>query len=192
MRNSNAVVVIKRLYCAHSKYGMNLVDARAIKTAFDPETSRYNFQLKDFLRRNQISEARQLFDQMPRKNTCSINMMISCYLKSGNLSYARELFDNMGDRTAVSWTILIGGYAQHNQPMEAFNLYVEMLRTDIKPDHITFATLLSGCDETTTKRDVCQVHAHITRFGFEADLAVCNSLLDSYCKSQNPDLAFFL
>ncbi|KAK6144900.1 hypothetical protein DH2020_021720 [Rehmannia glutinosa] len=119
-------------------------------------------------------------------------MMLSCYLKSGNLSYARELFDNMGDRTAVSWAILIGGYAQHNQPMEAFNLYVEMLRTDIKPDHVTFATLLSGCDETITKRDVCQVHAHITRFGFEADLAVCNSLLDSYCKSQSPDLAFRL
>lgn len=171
---------------------MNAVDARAVKTGFDPETSRYNFQLKSFLRQNQISEARKLFDQMPRKNTCSVNMMISCYLKSGNLSYARELFDNMGDRTAVSWTILIGGYAQNNEPLEAFNLYVEMFRTGTKPDHITIATLLSGCDETITRKDVYQVHAHITRLGLSSDLAVCNSLVDSYCKSQSLDLALQL
>ncbi|KAI3470409.1 hypothetical protein Pfo_027072 [Paulownia fortunei] len=189
---NRTAVVIKRLYCTHSKYGMNLVDARAIKTAFDLETSHYNFQLKNFLRRNQISEACQLFDQMPRKNTCSVNMIISCYLKSGNLSYARELFDNMGDRTAVSWTILIGGYAQNNQPMEAFSLYVEMFRTGMKPDHVTVATLLSGCDETITRKDVYQVHAHIARLGFDSDLAVCNSLVDSYCKSQSLDLAFQL
>ncbi|KAK4436064.1 putative pentatricopeptide repeat-containing protein [Sesamum alatum] len=186
------MVVIKRFYCTNSKYGMNLVDARAIKTGFDLETSRYNFQLKNFLRRSQISEARQLFDQMPRKNTCSVNMMISCYLKSGDLSYARELFDKMGDRTAVSWTILIGGYAQNKQPMEAFSLYVGMLRTGLKPDHVTFATLLSGCDETITRKDVHQVHAQITRLGFDSDLAVCNSLVDSYCKSQSLDLAFQL
>ncbi|KAL0452219.1 UNVERIFIED_CONTAM: putative pentatricopeptide repeat-containing protein [Sesamum latifolium] len=189
---NRVMVVIKRFYCTNSKHGMNLVDARAIKTGFDLETSRYNFQLKNFLRRSQISGARQLFDQMPRKNTCSVNMMISCYLKSGDLSYARELFDKMGDRTAVSWTILIGGYAQNKQPMEAFNLYIDMLRTGLKPDHVTFATLLSGCDETITRKDVHQVHAQITRLGFDSDLAVCNSLVDSYCKSQSLDLAFQL
>ncbi|KAG8390683.1 hypothetical protein BUALT_Bualt01G0109100 [Buddleja alternifolia] len=194
MNNSKAVnpwnitmVVIKRFYSTNSKY--DLVDARAIKTAFDPETSRYNFLLKDLLRSAKVSEARQLFDQMPRKNTCSVNMMISCYLKSGNLSYAKELFDNMSDRTAVSWTILIGGYARNNQPMEAFNLYIEMCRSGMRPDHVTFATLLSSSDESVTRKDLCQVHAHITRLGFVSDLAVCNSLLDSYCKSQCLDLA---
>ncbi|GFQ03331.1 putative pentatricopeptide repeat-containing protein at2g01510 [Phtheirospermum japonicum] len=174
------------------KYGTNFVDARAFKTAFDPETSRLNFQLKDLLKRNQISDARQLFDQMPQRNTWSTNMMISCYLKLGDLSYARHLFDNMPDRTAVSWTTMIGGYANTNQPAEAFNLYVDMFRTEARPDFVTFATLLSGCDEMITERDVGQLHAQIARFGFDADLAVCNSLLDSYCKSKSLDLAFRL
>ncbi|XP_051145620.1 putative pentatricopeptide repeat-containing protein At2g01510 [Andrographis paniculata] len=185
----NGIVVTKQFY---SRYSTNSVDARAIKTAFDPETSRNNFKLKNFLRGNQIYEATRLFDQMPRKNTCSINMMISCYLKGGNISYAKELFDTMSDKTAVSWTILIGGYAQNNQPMEAFNLYLEMCREGMKPDHITFATLLSSCDETIARKDVDQVHAHIFHLGFGADLAVCNSLLDSYCKSQSLDLALWL
>ncbi|KAK4478417.1 hypothetical protein RD792_013887 [Penstemon davidsonii] len=169
---------------------MKLVDARIVKTAFDPEICNYNFKLKNFLRTAQISEARQLFDEMPRRNTCSVNMMISCYLKSDNLSYARELFDNMDERTAVSWTILIGGYARSNQCMEGFNLYAEMCKSGMKPDAVTFATLLSGCDETMTRREINPVHAHITKLGYGSDLAVCNSLVDSYCKSQNFDLAF--
>ncbi|KAL3650061.1 hypothetical protein CASFOL_006464 [Castilleja foliolosa] len=189
---NRTVMVAKRFYSTHRKYGPNFVDARALKTAFDPETSRLNFQLKDLLKRNKISDARQLFDQMPQRNTWSINMMISSYIKSGDLAYARHLFDSMPDRTAVSWTTMIGGYANTNQPAEAFNLYVDMFRTQARPDFVTFATILSGCDKTITERDVGQLHAQIARFGFDADLAVCNSLLDSYCKSKSIELAFRL
>ncbi|XP_073142535.1 putative pentatricopeptide repeat-containing protein At2g01510 isoform X2 [Henckelia pumila] len=187
------MVAIKRFYQTNSKSNMkNLVDAQIIKTAFDPEICRHNFHLKNLLRRSQIFEASQMFDQMPRKNTCSVNMMISCFLKSGNLSHAREMFDKMGDRTAVSWTILIGGYSQNKQPHEAFNLYIEMRRLGMKPDYVTIIALLSGCDETVTKEDVLQVHTQIHKLGFDSALKVCNSLLDSYCKCQNLDLAFHL
>ncbi|XP_075502842.1 putative pentatricopeptide repeat-containing protein At2g01510 isoform X2 [Primulina tabacum] len=187
------MVTIKQFYHTNSKNDMkNLVDARIIKTSFDPEVCRHNFYLKNLLRRSQIFEASQMFDQMPRKNTCSVNMMISCFLKSGNLSYAREMFDKMDDRTAVSWTILIGAYSQNKQPHEAFNLYIEMRRSGMKPDYVTFIALLSGCDETVTKKDVLQVHTQIHKLGFDSALKVCNSLLDSYCKCQNLDLAFHL
>ncbi|GER33407.1 pentatricopeptide repeat-containing protein [Striga asiatica] len=197
MNNSKAVnqwnrtvVVVKRLYSTHRKYGTNAIDAHAIKTAFNLQTSRHNNQLQDLLKRNQISEARQLFDWMPQRNTLSFNMMISCHLKLGELFHARELFNSMSYRTAITWTTLIGGYAQNNQPREAFNLFVEMLRTDVRPDSVTFTTVLSGCDETITKRDVSQVHAQVAKFGFRADLSLCNSLLDSYCKSRSLDSAF--
>ncbi|XP_057784396.1 putative pentatricopeptide repeat-containing protein At2g01510 [Salvia miltiorrhiza] len=196
MKNSRALspwngtaVITKRFYSTNSS---NLVDARAIKTGFDLEISRYNFLLKNLVARCQLSEASKLFDEMPRRNTCSVNMMISCHVKSGNLSYARELFDGMSDRTAVSWTILIGGYARSNRPMDAFSLYAEMFTSGMKPDHVTVTTLLSSCNETTTRNDVHQVHAHITKFGFGCDLGVCNSLIDSYSKSRNLGLAFQL
>ncbi|KAK4362689.1 hypothetical protein RND71_017930 [Anisodus tanguticus] len=78
-----------------------------------------------------------------------------------NLSLARELFDSMLCRNEVSWTTMIGGYSQNNQPEEAFNLYTKMCRSGVKPDHVTFATLLSGFDDTTTLREVLQIHAHI-------------------------------
>ncbi|EPS74205.1 hypothetical protein M569_00546, partial [Genlisea aurea] len=165
-------------------------DSRALKTGFDIETGRHNFLLKSFLRRTQISKARQLFDRMPRKNTFSLNLLMSCYLKAGDLAHAQEIFDNMVEKTNVSWTILIGGYAKRQKHREAFYLYVQMFRTGMKPDHVTVATLLSGFDETSsTQKEVGQIHAHITRFGFGLDSAVSNSLLDSYFKCRSADSA---
>lgn len=123
------------------------IDARIIKTGFDPNTSRSNYQVRNLIESGQLSEARQLFDQMPHKNTVSTNMMVLGYVKEGNLSIARQLFDSMVDRTAVTYTILIGGYSRSDQFREAFELFVDMYRGDIRPDYVTFATLLSGCND---------------------------------------------
>ncbi|XP_004235394.1 putative pentatricopeptide repeat-containing protein At2g01510 [Solanum lycopersicum] len=180
----------KRFYCVFSESIVDVpVDARIVKTGFDPEISRFNFKLKDLIRENQIAKARELFDEMPYRNTSSVNMMVSGYVKSHNLFRARELFDSMFSRNEISWTIMIGGYSQNNQPKEAFNLYTEMFRSGVKPDHITFATLLSGSDDTTTLKEVLQIHSHIIRFGFSASLIVFNSLIDSYCKTCCLDIA---
>lgn len=167
----------------------NYIDARIVKTGFNPNTCRSNFKVKNALERGDLSQARGLFDQMPHKNTVSTNMMISGYVKAGNFSNARELFDSMVERTAVTWTILIGGYSQCNKFREAFKLFAEMQRWGTEPDYVTFATLLSGCSDTETANEVVQVHAHIIKLGYDSTLMVCNSLLDSYCKTFRLDLA---
>lgn len=167
----------------------NFVDARIIKTGFNPETCRSNFLVQNILERGELSQAREVFDQMPHKNTISTNMMISGYVKSGNLSYARELFDGMVERTAVTWTILIGGYSKCNQFREAFKIFSDMCRWGTEPDYVTFATLLSGCSDSEIANEVVQVHAHIIKFGHDSTLMVCNSLVDAYCKICRLDLA---
>ncbi|KAJ7969427.1 Pentatricopeptide repeat-containing protein [Quillaja saponaria] len=170
----------------------NLVDARIIKTGFDPNTCRSNFQVKNFLQRGDLCRARELFEQMPQKNTFSTNMMISGYVKAGNLSNARQLFDGMVERTEVSWTILIGGYSQCNRFHEAFKLFAEMCRWGTQPDYVTFVTLLSGCSESDTVNEVTQVHSLIIKLGYGSTLMVCNSLVDSYCKTRSLNLACHL
>ena len=155
----------------------NLVDARMVKTGFHS-----NFHLHRLIRRGDFSLARTLFDQMSHTNLVSTNMLISSYVKSGHLSKARGLFDLMVERTAVTWTILMGAYSHHNQPYPAFKLYADMRRWGTNPDYVTFATLLSGCDDSVTGKLVVQVHADIVKLGFDSTLIVCNSLVDSYCK----------
>ncbi|KAJ4729548.1 Pentatricopeptide repeat-containing protein [Melia azedarach] len=167
----------------------NLIDARIIKTGFDPNTCRSNFLIDNLVSRGELSEARKLFDQMPNQNTVTTNVLISGYVKSGNLTNARELFNSMVDRTAVSWTILIGGYSHSNQFREAFELFADMRRECSDPDYVTFATLLSGCDAPDTANELIQAHANIIKFGYDSTLIVCNSLVGSYCKIHRLDLA---
>ncbi|KAL4571894.1 hypothetical protein LXL04_018661 [Taraxacum kok-saghyz] len=173
--------------CSH--YTTNTVDATTIKTGFHPNTSRSNFLLKDLVANGEVSQAHQLFDQMPHRNTYSFNTLISGYVKSGNLTRARGLFDEMNVRTEVSWTILIGGYKQQNQPVDAFKLYAEMCRWGTPPDDVTFVTLLPCCNETLMTEIITQVHSHIIKLGFNYAIEVCNSLLDAYCKTGTLELA---
>lgn len=162
--------------------GDHLIDAHIVKTGFNANTCRSNFQVNHFVQRGDFFHAHKVFDQMPCKNTISLNMLISGYLKFGNLFKARELFDGMVERTAVSWTILIGGYLQSNQSKEAFRLYADMRRGETEPDHVTLVTLLSGCGELN-KNVIVQIHTHVIKLGFECNLMVCNSLVDAYCKT---------
>lgn len=168
------------------------IDARIVKTGFDTNTCRFNFHIKNAAERGDLSYARRLFDQMPHRNTVSTNMMISGYVKAGNFASARELFDTMLERTPVTWTILIGGYSHCNKFHQAFKLFSEMHRSGTEPDYVTFATLLSGCNDFETANELIQVHAHVIKLGFDSTLMVCNSLLDSYCKTCHLDLAFRL
>lgn len=167
----------------------NYVDAFCVKTGFNPNTCRTNFQVKNCIRRGDFGLARKLFDQMPQQNTISKNMMITVYIKSGSLSSARQLFDSMTERTAITWTILIGAYSKNNQCREAFSLFAQMYRWGTLPDYVTFATLLSGFTESDSVYQVKQVHAHIVKLGHDSTLIVCNSLLDSYCKTRCLDFA---
>lgn len=170
------------------------IDAQSIKTGFDPATCRSNFIVENLLRKGNLSEARQLFDQMPYRNTVSTNMMISGYVKSGDLLRARQMFDAMADRTVVTWTILIGGYSQKNQLREAFKLFADMRRRNTVPDYVTFATLLSGCNDAEVEMELIQVHACVLKLGYQSTLIICNSLVDSYCKTNHLELArrFFI
>lgn len=170
----------------------NFTDAFSVKTGFDPNTCRLNFQVKNCIQLGDLGLARKLFDQMPNKNTISKNMMITGYIRAGSLSSARQLFDTMTERTAVTWTILIGAYSQNNQCCEAFSLFAQMCRWGTHPDYVTFATLLSGFSESDSVYQVNQVHAHIIKLGYDSTLMVCNSLLDSYCKTHCLGLACHL
>ncbi|KAK7290895.1 hypothetical protein RIF29_05664 [Crotalaria pallida] len=168
------------------------IDASIIKTGFNPNTYRSNFHINTLLQRGDLLHARKLFDEMPHKNTISSNMMIMGYIKSGDLVSARSLFDSMVEHSVVSWTMLISGYAQNNRFREALRLFADMCRHGTAPDHITFATLLSGFSEFDSVNEVSQLHAHVIKSGYDLAIMVCNSLLDSYCKIRHLGLACHL
>ncbi|PRQ25491.1 putative tetratricopeptide-like helical domain-containing protein [Rosa chinensis] len=70
--------------------------------------------------------------------------VIDMYSKCGSLSYARALFDQMVSRDLISWNAMIASYGIHGCGEEALTLFLQLTETNLKPDHSTFASLLSA------------------------------------------------
>ncbi|PIA46524.1 hypothetical protein AQUCO_01500221v1 [Aquilegia coerulea] len=158
------------------------LDAQMIKTGFNPNTCRSNYLMNDLVKNGQLSHAQKLFDQMPQTNLISTNTLISGHVKAGNLSKAQQLFDQTVERNVVTWTIIIGGYVQNNQVYQTFGLFSDMRQSGLEPDHVTFTTVLSVCNEFSRFNQAIQIHALVLKYGYGFTLRVCNTLVDTYCK----------
>eukprot|EP01018_Ginkgo_biloba_P029526 Gb_22656 [translate_table: standard] len=71
--------------------------------------------------------------------------LVDMYAKCGSIRNAYEVFTNMPERNEVSWNAMISGYAQHGRGKEALHLFEQMQRDGMKPNHITFISVLSAC-----------------------------------------------
>ncbi|KAF5725702.1 pentatricopeptide repeat-containing protein [Tripterygium wilfordii] len=128
-----------------------------------------------------LSEATQVFDEMPQRNSVTWNVMITGLTKWGEVETARSLFDKMPDRNVVSWTGIIDGYTRMNRHGEAVALFREMVVSDIKPTEITMLAIFPA---VRGDLKICQsIHGYVEKSGFdECDIRISNSLIDTYAK----------
>ncbi|KAL2232279.1 UNVERIFIED_CONTAM: Pentatricopeptide repeat-containing protein [Sesamum indicum] len=76
------------------------------------------------------------------------NALIEIYARSGKVSVARRLFDSLDKRDAVTYTSIIAGYGMHGDGKIAIKLFEEMIRSQIKPDHLVMVAILSACSHS--------------------------------------------
>ncbi|GJU50752.1 pentatricopeptide repeat-containing protein, partial [Tanacetum coccineum] len=71
--------------------------------------------------------------------------LIDMYAKCGCIEEARNVFDAMREKNVYSYSSLILGYAMHGCAQEAIALFERLVKTDIKPNKVTFLGVLSAC-----------------------------------------------
>lgn len=71
--------------------------------------------------------------------------LIDIYSKCGSLEHAYKLFDGLRNRDIVSWSAIIGGYGKHGNGKAALSLFNEMVQSGIKPNEVTFTSVLHAC-----------------------------------------------
>lgn len=71
--------------------------------------------------------------------------LVNMYGKGGSMSDANVVFSNRTKDDVISWTAMIVGHAEHGHSKEAFELFEEMCRIGLKPDHVTFIGVLTAC-----------------------------------------------
>ncbi|KAG8378136.1 hypothetical protein BUALT_Bualt08G0106700 [Buddleja alternifolia] len=76
------------------------------------------------------------------------NALIDMYARSGKVSIARRLFDLLDKRDTVTYTSLIAGYGIQGEGKIAIELFEEMIKSEIKPDHVAMVAILSACSHS--------------------------------------------
>ncbi|MQL71661.1 hypothetical protein Taro_004003 [Colocasia esculenta] len=71
--------------------------------------------------------------------------LIDMYSKCGFLRGAKSVFEDMQNKGVCTWTSMIYGLAIHGHSHEALDLFTEMERLQIRPNNITFVSMLSAC-----------------------------------------------
>eukprot|EP01018_Ginkgo_biloba_P026308 Gb_39300 [translate_table: standard] len=117
------------------------------------------------------------------------NALVDMYAKCGSIHDAREAFNKMPQLDVVSWNAMIAGYGKLGWGKEAFHLFERMQREGMKPNHYTFASVLSTCARLAAFEHGKQIHAYIIRSGFELNVVLGNALVDTYAKSGSIEYA---
>ncbi|KAI5061610.1 hypothetical protein GOP47_0024115 [Adiantum capillus-veneris] len=84
-------------------------------------------------------------DGLLQDSTMLGNALVDMYAKCGALSKAQDVLQKLPSRNVVSWSTLIEGYAQEGQGEQALHCFELMLNEGIRPDAVTFVSLLNVC-----------------------------------------------
>ena len=77
---------------------------------------------------------------------------------------------------------MIAGYAQHGHGEEAFEVFRQMQRVGMKPNQITYMSILNACACPVALDRGREVHAHIIDAGLQSDVRVEHALVNMYAK----------
>ncbi|XP_023519094.1 pentatricopeptide repeat-containing protein At2g27610 isoform X2 [Cucurbita pepo subsp. pepo] len=107
------------------------------------------------------------------------------YSKCSKVDEAFKLFSMAdGAHNVVTWTAMIGGFVQNNNNKEAVDLFCQMNREGVRPNHFTYSTVLSATAEHGK-----QVHATSIKSGKSNALCVSSALVTMYSKRGNIESA---
>ncbi|XP_050870717.1 pentatricopeptide repeat-containing protein At1g08070, chloroplastic [Lathyrus oleraceus] len=111
------------------------------------------------------------------------NALIDMYSRCGEIDTARGLFDGIEEKDVISWNTMVGGYSYLSLYEEALALFEVMLRSNVKPNDVTFLGILHACACLGALDLGKWVHAYIDKnLKSSNNASLWTSLIDMYAK----------
>lgn len=110
------------------------------------------------------------------------NALIDTYSKCGNVDMAKSVFQNMSAaKCVVSWTSMIAALAMHGRGDEAIQVFYEMEESGVRPDGVTFISLLYACSHSGLVQQGCDLFSKMTNlYGIEPAAEHYGCMVDLY------------
>ncbi|GAV62099.1 PPR domain-containing protein/PPR_2 domain-containing protein [Cephalotus follicularis] len=116
--------------------------------------------------------------------------LIDLYFKCGSVHSAEYVFAKTPKTSLVSWNVMISGYVTVGNYFKALGIYGKMREAFVKPDAITFTSILPACSQLAALEKGKEIHNSIIESKLEANEVVMGALLDMYAKCGAVDEAF--
>ncbi|KNA09521.1 hypothetical protein SOVF_152880 [Spinacia oleracea] len=97
-------------------------------------------RIRDLSKLGKVNDARQVFDEMPKRDSVSWDTMIYGYSRNSRIMDAQVLFDAFPGRNVRTWTAMLSGYAKVGRLEEARKVFDSMPEKNV----ITWNALITG------------------------------------------------
>ncbi|KAL2925243.1 hypothetical protein RDABS01_007724 [Bienertia sinuspersici] len=114
--------------------------------------------------------------------------MVDMYAKCGRLDRSMIIFLNLREKNLFCWNSIIEGLAAHGHGKSAIAMFHKMLQDNVKPNGVTFISVLSACTHAglvdegrqifRNMIDEFQIHPEIKHYGCMVDLLCKAKLLE--------------
>ncbi|KAI5058733.1 hypothetical protein GOP47_0026903 [Adiantum capillus-veneris] len=149
-----------------------------------PNALTFVYSLKACGETGAIDKCQAIHAEVERKGLLDADVLlgstlIEMYAKCGLLIRAQQVFDKLPLRDVASWTPLITGYAQIGECKYVFKILEEMISDGIKPDSITFVTVLNACSRACLSHESQSYFEAMTRdYGIPPSLEHHSCMVD--------------
>ncbi|GFZ07626.1 pentatricopeptide repeat (PPR) superfamily protein [Actinidia rufa] len=134
-----------------------------------------------YSRNRRIRSAQTVFEAMEVKDVASWTSLLNGYVMCSDLESARRVFDKMPSRNAISWTAMIVGYVRGESPIQAMQLFRQMMRAEGEEDFptcVTIVAVLSGCADIGAFDLGQSVQGYVNKVNLIMDVSVKNAFID--------------
>ncbi|KAL1192241.1 Pentatricopeptide repeat-containing protein [Cardamine amara subsp. amara] len=112
------------------------------------------------------------------------NSLVDMYAKSRKIISAKRVYNSMSKRDKVTYTSLIDGYGMMGKGEVALAWFNDMIRSGIKPDHVTMVAVLSACSHSNLVRKGQSLFAKMQpMYGVRPRLEHFSCMVDLYCRA---------
>ncbi|KAL1545053.1 Pentatricopeptide repeat-containing protein crr2, chloroplastic [Salvia divinorum] len=117
--------------------------------------------------------------------------LVDMYAKFGCVESARLVFSSMPAKNLVTWSAMIACFAKNARPLEALELFREMMREsgdDVLPNSVTLVSVIQACAVLSALEQGKLIHGYIVRKGLDSILPVVNALVTMYARCGDLEL----
>ncbi|KAJ4837970.1 hypothetical protein Tsubulata_031783 [Turnera subulata] len=149
VRPDEVAVVTALSACVHGEDFMlgRLIHGLIVKYGMDLDGFLGNALIDLYAKSEKVLDAYLIFEHLPWRTAVTWNSMLDAFCRDGDTDKTVNFFGMIPEKDIVSWNTIINFFVKHGMIRKSFELFREMLSSDVKPDKTTLINRTSGKQE---------------------------------------------